>query len=525
MLTELRITNMGVIETLELMISDGLTALTGETGAGKTMLVEAISLLVGGRADAAIVRPGCTEATIAGRFVLDDEELVVERIVPADGRSRAYVNGRLATAAQLATLGARSVDLHGQHAHQSLLVGAHQREALDRFAGTDLSVLRMARGRLTEIDAALAALGGDARTRMREIDLLRYQVAELSDAAIDGADEDERLLAEQDTLADAGAHRDAGLRSAALLGDDGGVLDELASATAALQERTPYHATVERMQAILAELDDAVGELRVVAERIDEDPGRLAVVGQRRAQLADLRRKYGDTLAEVLDYLADASQRLAELEGYAQRVAALEGERRTAVDDERRAAAAVAGVRRAAAAPLAEAVQTRLRRLAMPHAEVVVEVGGDDPGDEVRFLLSANPGSTPLPLAKVASGGELARAMLALRLVLSEAPDTLVFDEVDAGIGGDAAAAVGAALADLAERHQVLVVTHLAQVAARARTQIVVSKRVAAGSTVAEADRVDGERRIAEVARMLSGSVAGESAARHAAELLARPAG
>src|SRR6476620_5381257 len=196
MLQELHIESMGLIETLDLVLTSGLTAFTGETGAGKTMLVEAINLLVGGRADPAIVRPGADEARVEGRFVVDDDEYIVSRVIPTDGRSRAYLNGRLATAANLAELGSRTVDLHGQHAHQSLLTTGAQRDALDRFCSTDLQPLRAARARLVEIDAALAALGGDQRSRAREIDLLRFQLGELSDAAIADADEDARLNAE-----------------------------------------------------------------------------------------------------------------------------------------------------------------------------------------------------------------------------------------------------------------------------------------------------------------------------------------
>ncbi|MCU1503145.1 MAG: recN [Ilumatobacteraceae bacterium] len=520
MLTELRIDGMGVIESTEVVLGTGLTALTGETGAGKTMLVEAISLLVGGRADPAIVRPGHAEARVEGRFVLGDEEYVVARVVPENGRSRGYINGRLATAGQLAELASRAVDLHGQHAHQSLLSTSHQREALDRAAGTDREPLRDARARLTEIDAALAALGGDARTRLREVDLLRFQLAELDAAALDDADEDAVLERLQDTLSGAVEHRQAGLRAAALLSDDDAAADLVAAALHAFDGRGPYGEIEGRLRTVAAELADVAGEARRIAEGIDEDPQRLAEIGERRQLLRDLRRKYADSLAEVIAFRDETAQRLAELESYDRRVAELELLRVAAAQAERAAAAAVGAQRRAGAGRLGTAVQRHLRALAMPHATLVVTVGEDDPGDDVTFLLAANPGTPPLPLARVASGGELARTMLALRLVLSEAPDTLVFDEVDAGIGGAAAVAVGAALAELGARHQVLVVTHLAQVAALADEQIVVSKRVVRGATVTTARRLSDDERIEEVARMLSGQEASESARRHAAELL-----
>jgi len=535
MLHELHIESMGVIERLDLVLTAGLTAFTGETGAGKTMLVEAINLLVGGRADPSVVRPGGGEARVEGRFVVDDDEYIVARVIPTDGRSRAYVNGRLATATNLAELGARTVDLHGQHAHQSLLTTAAQRDALDRFCSTDLQPLRAARARLVEIDAALAALGGDQRSRAREIDLLRFQLGELSDAAISDADEDERLSAEEDTLADAAAHREAGqLAVDALTGSvegvdgapaDRPVADAFGVALRAIAGRAPFDEYSVRLEALAAETTELGRDLRAFTEALDEDPERLAEIRQRRQLLHDMRRKYGESLADVIAFHEEARQRLSELESYDERVAALERDRESAVKAERTAAATVAKIRKAGASKLGTAVRDVVRSLAMPHAEVDVVVGDEAPGDDVAFLIAANPGLPMLPLSRVASGGELARTMLALRLVLTEAPETLVFDEVDAGIGGAAATAVAEALARLGRRHQVMVVTHLAQVAALADSQIVVSKTVSdseAGetTTVAHARAVDGDERIDEIARMLSGEQAGASARRHAADLL-----
>ncbi|MEN9645406.1 MAG: repair protein RecN [Actinomycetota bacterium] len=520
MLHELHIESLGVIDHLDLVLGHGLTALTGETGAGKTMLVEAISLLVGGRADATMVRPGAAEARVEGRFVVGDDEYIVARVIPADGRSRAYVNGRLATVSNLAELGERTVDLHGQHAHQSLLSTAEQRDALDRWCGTDLAPLRAARARLTEIDAALAALGGDTRSRAREIDLLRFQVGELQAAAITGPDEDRELEAEHDVLAGAVEYRALAEAAMAALTDDGGAGDVLAAALRNVAGRAPFAEIEVRLRSLLAEAGDVAADLRARAESIDEDPERLAAVRDRMQLLRDLRRKYGDSLADVLAFQSEVEDRLAELEGYDERVAQLELRRIDAQAAERAAAETVLATRRGGAGALAAAVQQHLRELAMPHVEVAVQVGGDAPGDDVAFLIAANPGTPLLPLSRVASGGELARTMLALRLVLSEAPDTLVFDEVDAGIGGAAAVAVGRSLAALGDRHQVLVVTHLAQVAALADTHVVVSKRVTDGVTVASALAVDGADRIEEVARMLSGDAAAAAARQHAAELL-----
>jgi len=524
MLHELHIEDLGVIESLDLVLGPGLTVLTGETGAGKTMLVEAISLLVGGRADATVVRPGAGEARVEGRFLVDDTEVVLARVVPVDGRSRAYVDGRLATVATLAEHGARLVDIHGQHAHQSLLSAATQREALDRFAGIHLGELRAARARLTEIDAATAALGGDARTRAREIDLLSFQVDELDHAELEDADEERRLEELEDVLAGALSHRDAAARAVVALVDDGGALDALGTASAALASRAPFADLARRLADATAEVADVAADVRHLGEAIEDDPRRLEEVRERRHLLRNLRRKYGDTLAEVIEFRDRTRERLAELQGYEAAVERLARERDEALRGERAAAAAVAQARRAAAGQLGAAVEAHLRTLAMPRATVEVRVGDDDPGDEVTFLLAANPGSPPLPLTKVASGGELARAMLALRLVLLDAPGTLVFDEVDAGIGGAAATAVGRALAALGEARQVLVVTHLAQVAALADAHVAVAKHVLEGparaTTTASAAVLGRDERIVEVARMLSGESGSRAARRHAAELL-----
>jgi DNA repair protein RecN (Recombination protein N) len=523
MLTELHIENLGVIERLDLTLGPGMTAVTGETGAGKTMLVEALELLVGGRADATIVRPGAREARVDGRFVVGDDELVLTRVVPADGRSRAYIDGRPSTVGALADAASGLVDLHGQHEHQSLLAGPTQRAALDAFGGVDTTPLREARAHLTVVDAELAALGGAARERAREIDLLRFQVAELDAAGLDDPAEEAALAAREDVLADAAGHREAAAVAHLALTDDGGARDALSSALARLEARTPFQSVADRLAAVLAELDDIAVELRDAAEGIDEDPEQLEAVRQRRQLLHDLCRKYGDDIGEVLTYRDEAAARLAELEEHDRRATVIDAERAAAVAAEQAAAAAVGAARRRAAPDLAAAVTSRLRELALPHADIGVAFDDDVAGEHVQFQLAANPGTPPLPLTRVASGGELARSMLALRLVLTAADDgprTLVFDEVDAGIGGTAATAVGRALAEVGRRHQVLVVTHLAQVAALATTQVAVVKSVTGDVTTARASVVDGDERVAELARMLSGEEGGDAARRHAVELL-----
>src|SRR5262245_18967625 len=321
-----------------------MTAVTGETGAGKTMVVDAIELLVGGRADPVLVRTGAEEAWVEGRFVRpggglvghdsagngdgDGDgpgEVVVSRAIPRSGRSRAYVDGRLATAGELAELGAALVDLHGQHAHQSLLHPAAQRSALDRFGDVDLAPLRDARAEVQGLVDALGRMGGDERTRARELDLVRYQVNEIDGAAITGPDEDEALEAEEDALADAAAHREAAAGAVAALSRDGdaGGGDEPAAASgrvrpavALVAGRGPFRGVEDRLRAVAAEITDLAGELRSVGEAIDEDPERLARVRERRQLLHELRRKYGETLDDVIAEGERLHARLDELEDH-----------------------------------------------------------------------------------------------------------------------------------------------------------------------------------------------------------------
>jgi DNA repair protein RecN (Recombination protein N) len=533
-LVELHVVDLGIVADLNLVLGPepGLTAITGETGAGKTLLVEAVELLVGGRADPSLVRDGAPEARVEGRFVhpATGEETVLARVVPRDGRSRAYLDGRLATVGELAEAGRALVDLHGQHAHQSLLDPSVQRGALDRYAGASalepLARYRAARAAVRDLDAELAALGGDARARAREIDLLRYQVDEIGAAALDDPAEDVALEAEELLLADAVAHRDALTRAYEAL--EGPGLDAVGSALAALDGRAPFAELAARLRGAQGELADIEQELRREVERVDDDPERVETVRARRHLLHELGRKYGSTLADVIAYGAEAAARLDELERYEERAAELEARRQALEGDAAAAAAELSAARRAAAAPLGEAVTGHLRELAMPHATVEIEVEPapptDDGHDHVTYLLAANPGEKARPLARAASGGELSRAMLAVRVVLSEAPPTLVFDEVDAGIGGEAGAAVGRLLQALGARHQVLCVTHLARVAAFARTQVVVEKAVErvgrSERTVARAAVVDGDARVAELSRMLAGVGDSSHARRHAAELL-----
>ena len=380
----------------------------------------------------------------------------------------------------------------------------------------------------------LAELGGDAGARAREADLLRFQVGELTSAGLEDPAEDQRLDELEDLLAGAVSHREVANLAVSALVDDEGAGDQLGRAAVELDGHAPFAELFVRLQSAQAELSDIAAEIRKVGEGIDDDPARLAEIRERRQLLVDLRRKYGTapvddggahigggTLHDVIAYRDVVVERLARLEDHDARAAALEARLIVAEAQESSAAQVVGKTRRQAGPALAGAVEGHLRDLAMPNANIQVAIGAEDPGDDVQFLLAANPGLEPAPLTKIASGGELARSMLALRLVLSEAPPVLVFDEVDAGIGGEAALAVGRSLAALGASHQVLVVTHLPQVAAFADHQVHVFKEVRRGVTTATASSLDEGARVVELSRMLSGTPDSERVQDAATELLA----
>ncbi|MGD0313876.1 MAG: DNA repair protein RecN [Acidimicrobiales bacterium] len=535
-LVELRVRNLGVIDDVTVDLGPGMTALTGETGAGKTLLVEALGLLLGGRADPSVVRAGADEATVEGRFVVtpgpsseapgDGVEVTLARAVVSGGRSRAWIDGRMATVGALSETAGTLIELHGQHQHHTLSRTAAQRQVLDAFGGIDLSEWDEARQTLHRLADESAALGGDARERARGVDLLRYQIGEIEEAGIEDDAEEERLQAEEDRLADAAAHRLAATAALeAVAGhEDGpggdGALDRLADAAGSLGGRVPLAALDARVRSAMADLADLATELRSVVETWEDDPERLEAVRNRRELFHQLRRKYGSTLGEVLSFAADARARLGVIEAEEERSLALDAEMAAVRDHRDECACAVAAARRRAAPRLASRIESTLHDLAMPSARFAIEVDGDGAADQVTFLLGANRGEPLLPLAKAASGGELSRTMLAIRLAVADPPGVTVFDEVDAGVGGAAATAVGAALADLGRHGQVLVVTHLAQVAAQADRQLAVRKSEESGRTRSEVSTLDDEGRVVELSRMLSGHPDSASAQRHARELL-----
>jgi DNA repair protein RecN (Recombination protein N) len=532
-LHELRVADLGIIEELAVIFGPGLTVITGETGAGKTLVVEALELLGGARSDPSLVRAGASEARVEGRFeTAGGGEMVLARVIPRDGRSRAYIDGRLATAAELADAATELIDLHGQHAHRTLLGPAAQRAALDAFAGKralePLTMYRAARAEIREVDRALDKLGGDPKARAREIALLEYQVGEIDAALITDDEEDRSLDFEESLLGDAVSTREA--LAAAYAEVEGAAVDAVGRAAAALGGRIAATELEQRLLAVQAELTELARDLRDTGEQVVDDPERLETIRLRRKVLLDLRRKYGDTIDDVRTYRDESAARLARLHSYDERVEQLLAARAQAERRAARAASSLHEARVMAAVDLAPQLNDRLVRLAMPSARFEVQVHptgpSDDGADDVIFMLAANMGEHLQPLQRVASGGELSRTMLALRTALSERDETaraavLVFDEVDAGIGGEAGGAVGRELATLADDAQVLCVTHLAQVAACADAQIVVSKTERDGRTSAAAELVLDEARVGELSRMLAGVGESTHAQEHARELLA----
>jgi DNA repair protein RecN (Recombination protein N) len=566
MLGELRIRDLGVIDDARLEVSPGLNVLTGETGAGKTMVVDALTLLLGERADPGAVRAGRTAALVEGRLdvggdgevtaalaaagVADEEgEVVVARQVLAEGRSRAQLQGRMATVAAIAEVVRPLVEVHGQHEFQRLLRPAVQRELLDRFAGDKVLALREEFGtgwrRLRAVERELAELAARARDRSREAELLRYQLEEIEAAGVRVGELDE-LDAEAERLTNAESLREAAVLAWQLLEgeEDAGAATALGAAARTVSGPGRHDEALgelaERAAGLAAEVADLASSLRAYAEGVLADPERLDAVQSRIAQLRDLLRKYGDDEAAVLANAERAAARLAEIEGGAVRSEALEAEAAALRSRLAEVGGSLSARRAQAAAELARAVQAELRDLAMPNAELrmLVEQDEDPSGlevagrrlaageeglDRVEIQLSANPGLPMRPLAKAASGGELSRVMLALRVVLAgvDRTPTLVFDEVDAGVGGRTAAAVGRRLAVLARHHQVLVVTHLPQIAAWADRHFVVEKRSDGAQTSTAVHTLDADGRITELSRMLSGMEGSGLARAHAEELLA----
>ncbi|WP_409329726.1 DNA repair protein RecN [Trujillonella humicola] len=567
-LTELRIRGLGAIDDVTLELGPGLTVVTGETGAGKTMVVTGLTLLFGGRADPGRVRAN-GRAGVEGRLLLpadspvweraaeagadpdDDGSLILARTVSAEGRSRAHLGGRSVPVGVVAELAEGLLAVHGQSDQLRLSRPAEQRRALDRYAGSDhlalLDRYRTAHARWRELSADLERRRGQARELAQAADVLRHGLGEI-DAVAPQPGEDDELDALARRLGDADSLRGAADEARlALVGD---VAGDLAGGGELPQDATAALATAERALAgsgdptlvllaqdladAVAVVSDVAGQLSGYVSDLDADPARLAEVLDRRAALTGLVRRYadpGEGIAGVLAWADDARGRLGQLDVSDEALDALTAERDAARGEVDVLGAAVSEGRRAAADGFAAEVGDELAGLAMKSARVsfAIDSHPDDPGpegiDEVALLMAAHPGAPPRPVHKGASGGELSRVMLAIEVVFAGADPVpvMVFDEVDAGVGGQAAGEIGRRLARLAGDHQVVVVTHLAQVAAFADTHLVVDKSpdTGAGVTATDIRAVEGEDRVRELARMLSGLADSDTGQAHARELLA----
>jgi DNA repair protein RecN (Recombination protein N) len=604
MLEEVRITALGVIDDAVLELSPGFTVVTGETGAGKTMVVTGLGLMFGGRADPARVRPGADRATVEGRLRVDPEgrvagqvieaggeldddgaTLLLSRSVSAEGRSRAYAGGHSVPVSLLTYLADDLVAVHGQADQQQLLRAGRQREALDRFGGPELAAAAAdylrAYQRHREVAAELAELTSLARERTQEADDLRRGLEEI-ERLEPAAGEDVELRTEEDRLANADAlHSAATVAHDALLGDPASgsydlpdAVSLLGTASQALEAVAGHDPALAALAARLNEasylVSDAGAELASYLQSVEADPARLAAVQERRAELTRLIRAYGQAapapaaapedpggldgdglgdgagsdaaaadpgslpggdVAAVLGWAKQAAARLAELDGDDDRISGLAAEADRLAADMAERAGRLTALRKEAAERFAAEVTTELAALAMPYAQVTVAVTAQDEYgphgvDDVELRLAAHPGAPALPLAKGASGGELSRVMLAIEVVFAGADPvpTFVFDEVDAGVGGKAAVEIGRRLARLARLAQVIVVTHLPQVAAYADTHLVVQKANDGRVTRSGVTRLDDAGRVTELSRMLAGLEDSAFGRAHAGELLSAAA-
>lgn len=559
MLRELRIENLLLIERAELRLGEGLNAITGETGAGKTVLAHSLDLLMGGRARSQIVRPGAAEAWVEGVFELPEgllegeemadvaarlpegaDEVVLGRRVSAGGRTAAFLAGRAASASDLKLLGGRLLAFYGQHEHRKLTISSAQMDVLDGFAGPEhLRVreeYRAAHRECARLEAELAELREREGARERDLDLHRFELSEIEAVGPDAAEEAE-LRAERERLRHAEALREAAAGAhAGLAGSEedggGGAVGALAEADGLLRGVEGVDSRLdemrERLGALAVEAGDAAAELRGYLDGAEADPGRLAAVEERLEAIDRLKRKHGGRVESVLAHAERCRAEVARLQGAAERGAEAEAALAEAGARREELGRRLSEGREAAAGPLAERVAAELQGLAMPGATLEVRLephpDGYGPGgrETVELLLATNPGIDPAPLRDAASGGELSRTMLALTgLAAGSGAATLAFDEVDAGIGGNTARAVGERLRALGEERQVLCITHLPQVASLAPTHFRIAKDLGGEPATARVERLQGDDVVAEIRRMLGGEEGEEAATRHARELLA----
>jgi len=548
MLRELRISDFAIVSSAGVEFGPGLTCLTGETGAGKSILVDALGLALGGRSDAAMVGPGGS-ATVEALFDVsgvpaassaleemglhaEDGELIVRRVVGANGRSRAYINGSLVNVSALQAVGGLLVDIHGQHEHQSLLRVETHIELLDVHLGLEglKDEYGAAYEKRGELGARLDDIVSRERERAQRLDLIRFQAGEIDEAGLAdgeeaGLEEERARLANADRLISLSHEGIEALRDAepSALSLAASALESVKSVAELVEGQAE---TLKLLETAMISMEEASALLRDFASGLEPDPERLAEVEDRLDLIKRLKKKYGDTVAAVLAHRSEIGIELEGLEYADEEAEVLKKRLKEAEAEVGRLAKRLGDARRKGASGFCKEVMKELSSLGMPKAEFEVgfealESPGPKGAERAEFLFSANPGTGPRPLSKVASGGELSRVMLALKVVLSreDGVPTLVFDEVDSGIGGRTATVVGEKLKAAAKNRQVLCITHLPQVASCAREHVSVSKRTERGKTAVELTRLDGEGRVAELARMLGGDDS-DTASAHARELV-----
>ncbi|OFW32704.1 MAG: DNA repair protein RecN [Candidatus Aquicultor primus] len=564
MLHELFIRDLALINKARVRFGGGLNVLTGETGAGKTVVVGAVNLLLGGRADNSMIRRGCDRAEVQGlfsvppamkpdleqdNFLVDDAELIIRRVISADGKNKCYINDSIVTVKTLAEIGRRLLDLHGQHEHQSLFKPSTHIDFLDKYGGVELlrlrDIFREDLKRLRERQRELAAIQSAERELLAKKDLLQFQISEIDQAA-PVVDEDEALMREREILRNAQKLYEVAASSVNAISDSGDftpAVDLIAHAAENLRTVANIDAALdeiaERLNSLTIELEDCAASLKDYASSLDFPPGRLREVEDRLSLLALFKKKYGSSIEEVLEYRDSAVRELLLCDTSGERMARLEGE---IVELERRLADVamnLSRMRKEAAEKFAVEVGQELADLNMVNADFkVLLISEEDIDglplengrfkvyahgiDRVEFLISANKGEPPRPLAKIASGGEVSRIMLALKIVLADADETptLIFDEIDVGIGGKTAMAVGKKMSLLSRQHQVMAVTHLSQIASFADSHFSIEKKELDDKSITEIDELFDEGRIREIARLLSGKVDSDLSLKHAEELL-----
>ncbi|MBC8143721.1 MAG: DNA repair protein RecN [Armatimonadetes bacterium] len=557
MLTELAVSNFALVESVRLPFGSGLAILTGETGAGKSILLDALGMALGGRVGAESIRHGADKARVEAVFSVDNTDsrladllesagieiedgvLILAREVSAAGKSSVRINGRAATLSMLRNIGDALVDIHGQHEHQSLLAVERHGDILDAWCGADVAkqkgVVAALHAKATAAAKELETLRADARERVRSLDLLGYQCEEIDTAAPRIEEEDEldsertRLSSAERLFAAAGSAVDA-LRGGEGRGAGAGAVDLLAKAVREIESAATFDETLapllETLQGALYAADDAARDVRAYRDGVEFNPQRLEEIEARLDILKTLKRKYGETLEEVLAYRAEIGERLETLTNAEERIAELVASEIAARGELTKECAKLTKIRQKGAKPFADAILRELKDLAMAATRFSVSVEPKEPtrtgADAVEFLISPNPGVPLKPLAKIASGGEISRVMLAMKGVLSRvlSVPTLVFDEVDAGIGGRTGTVLGEKLANLSHTAQVLCITHLPQVAARGARHFQIEKRAEKGETIVSVRELVGDDRVKEIARMLGGEET-DTVLTHAREMLA----